>query len=72
MNRPSISRKQAKIPGSDPRDDPPATPPMMRKGSYDQDAHASDFGDTGFFDDDEGAENVDVGEGMSSAAVAHR
>lgn len=31
----------------------PATPPMMRKSSYDNDARAEDFSDAGFYDDDE-------------------
>jgi hypothetical protein len=34
--------------------DVPRTPPMMRKGSYDPDADAREFGsDAGFYDDDE-------------------
>lgn len=33
----------------------PTTPPMMRKSSYDMDARAEDFSDTGFYDDDENA-----------------
>jgi len=35
------------------REAAPATPPMMRKSSYDQDARAEDFSDAGFYDDDE-------------------
>jgi myosin heavy subunit len=31
----------------------PATPPMMRRSSYDNDARAEDFSDAGFYDDDE-------------------
>jgi hypothetical protein len=53
-NRPS--RRQEKMPV---RDGPPATPPMMRKASYDQDAHAEDFSNAGFYDDDESAADVD-------------
>ena len=33
----------------------PATPPMMRKSGYDINAQAEDFGDAGFYDDDESA-----------------
>jgi hypothetical protein len=33
----------------------PATPPMLRKSSYDNDARAEDFSDAGFYDDDESA-----------------
>jgi hypothetical protein len=57
------SKRQEKMPA---RDDPPATPPMMRKASYDQDAHAGDFSDAGFYDDDESAADVD--DGMFAAA----
>lgn len=60
-NRPS--RRQEKMPA---RDGPPATPPMMRKASYDQDAHAGDFSDAGFYDDDESAADAD--DGMFTAA----
>jgi hypothetical protein len=59
-NRPS--RRQEKMPA---RDGPPATPPMMRKASYDQDAQAGDFSDAGFYDDDESA--ADVNDGMFAA-----
>jgi len=31
----------------------PATPPMMRKASYDSDAHAEDFSDAGFYENDD-------------------
>jgi hypothetical protein len=55
-NRPS--QRQEKMPA---RDGPPSTPPMMRKASYDQDAHAGDFSDAGFYDDDESAADVDDG-----------
>jgi hypothetical protein len=60
-NRPS--RRQEKMPA---RDDPPSTPPMMRKASYDQDARAGDFSDAGFYDDDESTADVD--DGMFAAA----
>ncbi|TKA76516.1 hypothetical protein B0A49_02910 [Cryomyces minteri] len=33
----------------------PATPPLLRQQSYDQDAEASAFGTAGFYDDDNGA-----------------
>jgi hypothetical protein len=49
-------RQQEKIPmrGSPRRGaGPPATPPMMRKSSYDMDARAENFSDAGFYDDDE-------------------
>ena len=52
------SKRQEKMPA---RDDPPATPLMMRKASYDQDAHTGDFSDAGFYDDDESAADVDDG-----------
>ena len=32
---------------------PPATPPLLRKASYDQDAETGSFGTSGFYDDDE-------------------
>lgn len=59
-NRPS--RRQEKMPA---REGPPSTPPMMRKASYDQDAHAGDFSDAGFYDDENAA---DVDDGMFAAA----
>ncbi|KAL8387360.1 hypothetical protein RB595_009961 [Gaeumannomyces hyphopodioides] len=31
---------------------PPMTPPMMRKSSYDSDAHAEEFDDAGFYEDE--------------------
>jgi hypothetical protein len=44
-------------------DAPPSTPPMMRKASYDDDAHAraDDFGEGSFYDDEE---DDSVGEGV--------
>ncbi|KAI9743712.1 MAG: hypothetical protein M1818_003028 [Claussenomyces sp. TS43310] len=42
------ARRQEKMPAAEP-----STPPMMRQGSYDQDAQAEDFSDAGFYDDDE-------------------
>ena len=55
-NRPRVMtpRRAEKQPmrGS-PRGAVPATPPMMRKSSYDMDARQEDFSDAGFYDDDE-------------------
>ena len=60
-NRPRAMTPRAKekqpMRGSPRRDrtGQPATPPMMRKSSYDNDAQAEDFSDAGFYDDDESA-----------------
>ncbi|KAG0644977.1 hypothetical protein D0Z07_9087 [Hyphodiscus hymeniophilus] len=51
------AREKQPMRGSPRRDEvgQPATPPMMRKSSYDNDARAEDFSDAGFYDDDESA-----------------
>jgi hypothetical protein len=49
------AREKQPMRGSPRRDrgGQPATPPMMRKSSYDNDARTEDFSDAGFYDDDE-------------------
>lgn len=56
---PKISQRQAdKMPArsTPPQQlsrEEPVTPPMMRTAAYDSDAHAEDFDDAGFFEDDD-------------------
>ncbi|KAI9827449.1 MAG: hypothetical protein M1832_004798 [Thelocarpon impressellum] len=47
----------------------PATPPLMRKGSYDQDAESGSFGTSGFYDDDESTVDGNVGSSGDARAV---
>jgi hypothetical protein len=60
----SYSNSSTGFPGLTQRAVAPSTPPLMREGSYDQDAEVERFSESGFYDD----ESVGGGEGVRGFA----